>query len=426
MKRIIAIILSVLLAVSMAGCGNGQEDLTGKGTESSEVLQTQETGQTDGKIELTLWGAEEDQQMLAQMADSFQKQHAGEADVNITVAVQGESQCKDNLLGDVLNGADVFAFADDQLLALAASGVLLEIENAEAVKEANVSEASEAATIGDRLYAYPMTADNGYFMYYNKDFFSDEDVKTLDSMLEIAAASGKKVAMDWTSGWYLYAFFGNTGMSIGLNEDGITNFCDWNRTDGGITGTDVAEAMLAIAQHPGFANMTDEAFVSGMQDGSVIAGVSGVWNAGKVENAWGSNYGAVKLPTYTCRGEQVQMASFSGYKMVGVNAYSEHTEWAMKLADWITNEENQKLRFTMRNQGPSNIKAADSDEVRQAPAIQAVLAQSEHAVLQRVGNSYWSPVQTFGVTMAEGNPEGKKLQELLDKMVEGITASVAQ
>ena len=32
------------------------------------------------------------------------------------------------------------------------------------------------------------------------------------------------VVMDWTSAWYVYAFFGNTGLEIGLNEDGLTNY----------------------------------------------------------------------------------------------------------------------------------------------------------------------------------------------------------
>ena len=32
----------------------------------------------------------------------------------------------------------------------------------------------------------------------------------------------------------MYAFFGNTGLEVGLNEDGITNYCTWNSTDGSI------------------------------------------------------------------------------------------------------------------------------------------------------------------------------------------------
>lgn len=424
--------IAVFSALALTACGTSAGNIPDAAAEIQQDGQTmpgtEDTlGASDGgTVALTLWGAEEDQEMLQQMTESFKQKYAGEASFDISIEVQGESECKDRVLGDVINAADVFAFADDQLLSLAASGVLLEVENADEVKAANVEGAVSAASVGDRLYAYPMTADNGYFMYYNKQYFTESDVQTLDAMLSVAAAQEKKVAMDWTSGWYLYSFFGNTGMNFGLNDDGVTNSCDWNRIDGSVRGSDVAEAMLVIAQSPGFANMTDEQFIAGVKDGSVIAGVSGVWDAATVKAAWGSDYGAVKLPTYTCAGSQIQMASFCGYKMVGVNAYSEHAGWAMKLADWITNEENQQLRFAMREQGPSNQKAAASEEVKQAPAIQAVLAQSEYAVLQRVGNSYWSPVQQFGTTMAAGNPDGQDIQELLDKMVSGITASAVQ
>ena len=120
------------------------------------------------------------------------------------------------------------------------------------------------------------------------------------------------------------------------------------------------------------------------------------------------------------------MSSFTGYKMMGVNAYSKYPEWAAKLADWLTNEENHTIRFEERNQGPSNTNAAASDAVKQVPAIQAVIAQSEFGKLQRVGNSYWDACSAFSDTMAAGNPSGQDLQEIMDTLVEGITASAAK
>ena len=180
--------------------------------------------------------------------------------------------------------------------------------------------------------------------------------------------------------------------------------------------------MLSIAASPAFANRTDTAFMEGVRDGSVIAGISGVWNAVAVEEAWGRNTGAAKLPTYTCKGRQIQMASFSGCKLIGVNAYSQHPEWAAKLAEWITSESNQRLRFQMRGQGPANTSAANSPEVQASPAIAALLAQSEFSQLQRVGGKFWDPVAEFAGNMAEGNPSGAALQAQLDRMVEGVTA----
>lgn len=360
---------------------------------------------------------------MARMVEDFKKEYAGQAELDITVEYVGESQCKDKLLEDIEGGADVFTFADDQLRVLVAAGALAEVEDAEGIRERNIEGASEAASVNGKLYAWPMTADNGYFLYYNKAYFSEEDVKSLDAILQRAQEAGKLVTMEWTSGWYLYSFFGCTDMELGMNEDGVSNYCNWNAVDTAIKGTDVAQAMLDISSSPAFWNTPDGEFVKGVENGSVIAGVSGVWNANAVEAAWGNNYGAVRLPTYTCAGKQVQMASFAGYKMLGVNAYSENREWAGRLAEWITNESNQTLRFVERGQGPSNVKAADSPEVADSPAIQAILMQSEFASLQYIGGNYWEPVQIFGQTMADGNPQGENLQELLDTMVEGITLS---
>ena len=374
------------------------------------------------KVELTVWGAEEDMALMEQIMQGFQAEYQGQADFQILFEAQGESQCKDALLGGLEEGADVFTFADDQLNALAAAGALDPIENAEEIRGKNLPSAVEAATVNEKLYAYPLTADNGYFLYYNKQYITEEQARTLDGILQAAVTSGRRFTMDWSSAWYVYSFFGNTGLQIGLNEDGITNYCTWNQAEGEIRGVDVAQAMLRIASSPGFANQTDEAFLEGVRNGSVIAGVSGVWNAVAIQEAWGENTGASKLPTYTCNNRQIQMASFSGCKLIGVNAYSEHREWAVKLAEWITNEENQRLRFEMRGQGPSNIAVADSAQIQESPAIAALLEQSEFSQLQRVGGKFWDPVSKFAGNMAEGNPTGQDLQEQLNEMVEGVSA----
>lgn len=394
--------------------------LSGCGDRDSLVQEEQEPD--SGTVALTVWGAEEDEELLRQIFEGFQEKYRGEAEFLITYEPQSESHCTDALMADLENGADVFAFADDQLNTLVASGALEPVENAEALRTSNLPEAVLAASVKDTLYAYPLTADNGYFLYYDKRVFSPEDIQSWDRMLDVAGEQGGKVSMEWSSGWYVYALFGNTGLTVGLNDDGITNYCTWNDTEGAIKGTDVARAMTAMAKHPGFLSTDDAGFLEGVRNGTIVAGVSGVWNAVAVEEAWGSGFGASKLPSYTCGGQQIQMASFSGYKLIGVNSYSEHREWAAKLAEWITNEENQELRFRLRGQGPSNKNAAASSEVQSSTAIAALLEQSEYSCLQRIGGNYWEPVSAFTQEILDGNPSGKSLQEQLDIMVTGITA----
>ena len=406
-KRVLLLIVSTCFLLTAAAC-------------NSRPAPEESRPSEEERVSLTVWGAEEDEALLEEIFASFQAHYAGQADFQISYQAQSESNCKDALLGDLEGGADVFTFADDQVAALAAAGGLDPIADAAAVRGACLPAAVEAASVGDTLYAYPLTADNGYFLYYNKAYLTQEDVQSLDRMLEAAAQAGKLVSMDWSSAWYVYAFFGNTGLEVGLNQDGLTNYCTWNSSDGPIRGVDVAQAMLDIAASPAFSDRPDVEFLDGVRDGTVIAGISGVWNAVALEEVWGGDMGAAKLPTYTCAGRQVQMASFSGCKLVGVNAYSEHPDWADRLAQWIASEENQRLRFEMRGQGPANASAASSSQVQSSPAIAALLEQSNYSQLQRVGGKFWDPVAEFSASMSQGNPSGASLQVQLDRMAEGV------
>ena len=419
-----AVVSASLIAMGLAGCGAGDTAKTvDSDVQSSEPRQEQ---LESGKVELKIWAEEGNFETLSKMIESFEQEYAGQADFEIILEAAADADTRNHVLGDIHNSADIFSMPDDQLYSMIAGGALSPVVNQEQVKNANIEEAVDAASYKGTLYAYPYSADNGYFLYYDKNYFTEEDVKTMDGILAVAEAAEKKVSMELNSGWYLYSFFGNTGLEFGINEDGVTNYCNWNSTEGSIKGVDVAQALLDITASPAFVAQGDGSFVTGMQEGEVIAGISGVWNATSVKETWGANYGACKLPTYTCKGQQIQMSSFTGYKMFGVNAYSEHLAWAHKLADWLTNEENQTLRFVERSQGPSNKNAAASDEVGKVPAIAAVIEQSQYGNLQRVGNSYWTACTTFADIIAAGNPDNIPLQDLMDTLTNGIAASAVQ
>ena len=416
-KKVLTILLSAVISLcSLAGCGasGGEEGI-------SEAEAVNENELPSGDINLRVWGSEEDTDLINQIISSFEAEYSSQAKFNITFEAHSESSAKDDILGDVLNAPDVFTFADDQLLALIASGVLKEVPNASEISGRNLAASSEAASFNGNLYAYPLTADNGYFLFYDKKYLTDEDVQTMDGILAVAEREGKKLFMELTSGWYIYSFFGNTDMEIGLDDDGISTFCNWNAKNTKIKGVDVAQAMLDIARNPGFLSAVNDDFGVGAANGTIIAGISGTWDENEIKEAWGNDYAATKLPTYTVAGQQLQMSSYAGYKLVGVNSYSENTAWANKFADWMTNEQNQSLRFSMRGQGPSNTAASSSGEVAQSKGLQALQKQAEFASLQRVGGTFWDPATNFGTIISEGNTKGKNLQTLLNEMVTDIT-----
>lgn len=343
--------------------GNGIFRLRGWKTAGSRELfagNTEEPGAADGKqnVKLKFWCDEDESALFQEMINSFIEEHKNEASIEVEYEMIGASACKDTIVEDVNNAADFFSMPDDQLLTLVAAGILEEIPDGDAIAERNLEGASEAASVNGKMFAYPVTADNGYFLFYDKDYFTGEDVKTLDRILEVCEKNRKKFVMDWSSGWYLYSFFGNTGMNVGLNEDGLTNYCDWNSTENDIKGVDVAESLLEISSSPAFKSSGE--FPKEAKK-NAIAIVSGIWDINAIKEAYGEDYGACKLPTFTCAGKQIQMASFTGYRLIGVNSYSPNREWAEKIAEYLTNEENQNLRFERSDRGSSNKNAASSE-----------------------------------------------------------------
>lgn len=379
----------------------------------------------ESEVKLSVWWSSEDVHIINEIIEEFKTENADKASFNITVSTENISTCKETVLSNPKAAADIYVFADDQFDDLWRAGALLEVtENSDKIIEANggVNNGACISAMRDgKLFAYPETAGNGYFLYYNSAYFTEEDIKSLDRILDVSAKNGKKTCMDFSSGWYIFSFFKGAGLELGLNDDKITNYCTWNSSESEYKGTDVAEAMLNIAGHKGFINCDNTGFINGIKDGSIIAGVSGAWNATVIEENWGENYAASKLPCYTVAGDSVQMCSFLGYKLVGVNAYSSNQHWAMRLAEKITDEQSQIKRFKAVGECPSNINAARSQEVQNSPAIAALFEQSEFSYIQSVADTFWNPAYIFGVTIAGGNPDNKSLQELLDIMVAGIT-----
>lgn len=373
-------------------------------------------------VELTVWAAAEDMDMVKGWCESFASMYP-EEEFSFRFGVEDECTAKDTVLTDLDEAADVYSFAGDQFQDLVSGEALnpVTIDTEKIIDAAGGSGSAivKAASKAGALYAYPATADNGYFMFYNKKYFDEEDVKSLDKMLSKAAECGKLVTMQYDSGWYNLSFFLGAGFEISSKSDGST-VCNFNGTSAtGIKGTDVAKAMLDIQANSGFLSMTDDEFIDGVKDGSVIAGINGTWNAENVSNAWKEDYAATHLPTYTCNGKQIQMGSVEGYKMFGVNPKSDNVEWAMRLAEYFTDYDQQIERFRKRGAGPSNVKAATSQEVLDNPAIAALASQAQYSVPDGCeGVNYWTAAETFGYIMAAGNPDETDLQTLLDSFVE--------
>ena len=434
-KKVISALLCVsMMATLVAGCGSKAADDSSNTDSNSATADTQAADSsnatssedaianliaaTDGTVNIQLWCSELEsyQTVMKELTDKFQEQYS-DVDFNITIGAVSEADAKDKILEDIDAAADVFVFADDQVNDLVNAGALQEVAATYTYDptETNSKATVDAATKDGKLYAYPLTASNGYFLYYDSSIFSEDDVASWEALTAKAEDAGVQVGMNIADGWYLYGFFAGAGCELSMNEDN-TNNCDWNSE----TGVKVAESVENIASSSSFVSIADEDAITMLSDGTLSAYVSGTWDAKSFQEAYGDGYAACKLPTFDVDGTATQMGSYAGYKFVGVNSHAENIGWSMLLAEYLTNEESQLAIGNATEEGPANINAAAQID---SPALAALAAQSAYADQQVVGQNYWDPAKALGQNLVDGASD---IQGVLDDAVDGITQEIAE
>lgn len=380
LKKVSAFVLVASLAVGLAACGGTTvtTDTTGttaapEKTEAPTTTAAPEDTTTGGtQASLVLWGAEDDQAMLKEMATAFVAENPNCA---VEVRVTGEDKAKDAAMVDLDAAADVFAIAHDQLGALAEAGAVYpNTIYAEDIAANDSAAALTAATYDGTVYGYPSSAET-YYLYYDKSVFAEADVASLDKMLEVATAAGKTVGFDMGNNYFTVAFwfangcklFGETGSDVA------------GSTFSSKEGVAVAE-YIATLKGLGLQNINDGDAEQAFANGTLAAQITGSWKTDAYVKALGDNYGVAKLPTVKIGGTDKQMISFSGIKLYVVKSNTAYPEEAMKLAAFVTNEANQLKRFNDRKLLPVNLKAAADPAVLKDPTIAAQVNQSQFSI----------------------------------------------
>ena len=435
-KLITAMLCAAMLLGALTACSRGgsQGDTTDTGSGGNT--------NTGGKkpITLTVWGAQEDQQMLKEMCDAYAKANP-DNEYKFQFGVLGEGNSSDKILNDVEAGPDIFSFPSDRINTFYAAGALARIggDIETRVKSENAEGAVDAATIKvngeDHLYAFPVTGDNCYFLYYDKSVFKNpEDLQSMDKILDVAEAAGKKVHFKINDdGWYLASFFfadEDLKYDVTYNDRMVEEKIEINFDSE--DGLDVMKSIRHYVNRNGFVAQTDDSKIiaaftpdkNGKRE--CAAAVSGTWNAATIKQLLGDNMGVCILPTVKIDGEDVRLSGFMGYKLMGVNGYSKNKGEATKLAAFLTNEQNQLKRFKDRGFGPTNKKAASATEVVNDPVISVVLEQAAYNRAQKnVPSTFWTPMASLITPLLTAKAEGKtvtdqQLQGYLDALCKQI------
>lgn len=431
-KKVLAVLLASAMVASLAACGSKETaEAPAEATEATEEAAEAPAEEAEAPAEeeeeaitatITVWGPSEDQaeengNWLPTMCEKFAAEHPNWT-LTFEYGVCPEGEAKANVTQDVEGAADVYMLANDNIPDLVAAGALAELGGSylDQVTSTNSESIVASVTYNDAVYAFPFTS-NTWFMYYDKSVFTEDDVKSLETMLEKG-----KVSFPLSNSWYIAAFYAANGGTLygnGTDEAAGINF-------GGEAGVAVTDYLVDLAANPNFINDADGAGIAGLRDGSVNAIFSGTWDAASVQEALGDNMGVAALPTATINGTAGQMKSFMGSKAIGVNPSTENMQVAMALAAYLAGEEAQTAHYEMRNILPTNVNIVLADDPI-ATAVTEVMKNTSmmQPLVSSMGN-YWSPAENMGKAIIAGDVTHDNAADKTEEMNTAMNTDVAQ
>ena len=375
MKKILALIMALAMMLSLASFAAADDGFSGQ---------------------IKIWVAEATVQFTEEQVEIFKAAHPEYANMTVVVQAVGEGDAASNVITDVEAAADIFGFAQDQLARLVAAEALMDVEpeNAKVVAAENDAGSVAAVTMGDTMYAYPLTSDNGYFLYYDKSVVTDPS--DLDAILADCEKAGKNFYFEINSGWYQTAFFFGAGCELTYDSDNTGALTAINSDYASEKGVKALKTMIKLHQSPAFKN--GSSISAGNNIGAIV---DGTWDAVAAQEAFGENYAAAKLPV----ADGYQLGGFGGFKMLGVKPQTDDAKMAAcdALAAYLASGEVQLARFNAVGWGPSNLAAKADGAVQSNVALAALAEQLQYAVPQgQYPGEYWSLATGLGDDVIAG------------------------
>lgn len=427
MKKILVSALIASMSLSMlAGCGssdsaNGDANNNVAGTENNNASGTTEV--TD--VALKVWCPQNqiDTGLIDEQTKAFAAAHP-EWNITWTVEAVGEDNAKTEILKDVEMAADVFFYANDQVVELVNAGAIARLggETESMVNETMASNVVDTVTVDGALYGIPFT-HNTFFMYYDKTLLTEDDIKSLDAIVAKDTADGVyNFNFDSAGGWKSGAWWYGAGCTVfGADGSDLEAGCDWNSE----TGIAVTEYLIdLIGNEKVGMGLTAEELAAEHKLG---AWFDGSWNYEKYYEALGDDLGLATIPTYTLNGEEVQLKGFYGSKAIGVNAKSDNLPAAIAFAAYLGSEEVQIARFEKSGQVPTNINAAAIDAVQNDEMSAVIVDESNNCSVAQptaaaFGSRYWNYADAITTDIKQGALTHDNVQQKMDDFVTSMTA----
>jgi len=342
----------------------------------------------NNNVSLTVWCSEVDKKIVTKMVNEFLA--ANSTVKSIQVEVVEDDHAREIFEDKPLEAADIICIPHDQLGALVSQGYLHEITDEKYITMINDNTAPsvKAGQIEERQYGFPSSFET-QMLFYDRSIISDLAAQTLEGIINSPVPEGGiPFGMDFSNAYYTANWFFTYGCKLFGENGEDKDLCDFDSEAG------IAAMTNLIENRESFGDMDGDAALALFIEHKLGAYIGGPWNAAAFTDALGGYYGCAKLPSIDGK----EMQSFAGFKLYCVNSNTKNKQAAMDLAAWLTNHDNQKLRFGERNLIPVAMSLADDIDVAVSTTAKAVMAQGLNAIampsIPEI-SFFWDPTGDF-------------------------------
>ncbi len=362
----------------------------GPAAEEEKAEAPAQTSEWAGTYTITVWASDMSVGLFQEQIAEFNRSNEYGITINATVVPVSEADAANQTLQYPQDGADLYCFAQDQLALLVQNEALtgLGAAPAEKLRRENSAGAVAAASFNGTLYAYPLSASNGYFMYYDKSVIPEEDVDSLEALIADCERTNRFFAFEVeSSAWYMASWFFATGCVSEWATDSTGNFISVKDTFNSPEGLIAAKGMKKLLDSPAF---LDSSLAEELASRAAVV-VSGTWDYLTAKSVLGGDLGVADLPSFTVDGKEYHLSSFNACKLLGVKPQTDEKKGAALhlLAQYLCGEQCQMERFEQLGWVPSNRNVQASPSVQADPALAALLQQNEYSVPQGMIHGSW-------------------------------------
>jgi len=372
LKRITTALTAIMICISFfTGCGG------------------------NGSASLTVWCSELDKGIVTKMVNEFLA--ASSTVETINVEVVEDDHAREIFENDPSAAADIICIPHDQLGALASQGFLVEITENKYITAINDNTASsvKAGQIEGKQYGFPSSFET-QILFYDRSIISDYAAQTLEGIISSAVPDGGiPFGMDFANAYFTANWFFTYGCKLFGENGEDKSFCDFDSEAG------IAAMTNMIESRESFGDLDGESALMLFKEHRLGAFIGGPWNAAAFTEVLEGHYGCTKLPSIDGK----EMKSFAGFKLYCVNSDTKNKQAAMDLAAWLTNPENQKLRFVERKLIPVALPLEDDIDVAVSTTAKAVMAQGPNAIAMPSipeMSYFWEPTGDFTLSCYMG------------------------